>query len=107
MAPKMITHVVLLRFPAITPQARIRELTEPFLRLPERIPGLVAVSVGPNTSPEGLDAGYRHGLIMRFVTAADRDVYLTHPAHVAVAAPLVAALERGTDDVVVFDMETD
>lgn len=102
----MITHIVLLRFPEETSGARIDELLAPFHKLPEVIPGLFTVSAGPNTSPEGLHNGYRHGLVMHFTSAADRDAYLTHPAHVGIAEPLVAALARGTDDVAVFDLES-
>jgi len=102
----MITHIVLLRFPNDLSDARVDELLAPFHRLPEVIPGLLTVSAGVNTSPEGLHNGYRHGLVMHFTTAADRDAYLTHPAHVSIAVPLVAALARGTDDVAVFDLES-
>ena len=102
----MTTHIVLLRFPDDMSGARIDELLAPFLTLPDVIPGLVAVSAGSNTSPEGLHNGYRHGLVMHFSAAVDRDAYLTHPAHLRVAEPLVAALAHGVGDVAVFDLES-
>ena len=102
----MITHIVLIRFPAHLAESAILDLLIPFTRLPSVIPGLLTVSAGPNASPENLGNGYRHGLVMRFESAASRDAYLPHPAHMRLAEPLVAALANGTGDVAVFDLET-
>lgn len=100
----MITHVVLIRFPD-PDAALVDDLLAPFRALPGVIPGLVSVQAGRNTNPEGLHQGFLHALVMRFNSAADRDAYLPHPAHVRIAAPIIANLARGTQDVVVFDLE--
>ncbi|MEW6256431.1 MAG: Dabb family protein [Pseudomonadota bacterium] len=100
----MITHVVLIRFPD-PDAASVEDLLAPFRALPGVIPGLVSVEAGRNTNPEGLHQGFLHALVMRFTSPADRDAYLPHPAHVRIATPLIAGLARGTQDVVVFDLE--
>nr|WP_287285619.1 hypothetical protein [Mesorhizobium sp.] len=42
---------------------------------------------------------------MDFRDAAARDAYLVHEAHSRAGARLVAALEGGTDGLMVFDLE--
>ncbi len=36
-----------------------------------------------NNSPENRNHGFTDGFLLTFKTTADRDAYLTHPAHVA------------------------
>ena len=56
-------------------------------------------------SPEGLGKGFNDGFIMDLADAAARDGYLVDPAHQAAGTRLVAALEGGTDGLIVFDLE--
>ena len=58
--------------PTTRPNANMRPL------LPSHCSG------GPNVSPEGKTNGLTHTFVMSFASEADRDTYLTHPAHVKV-----------------------
>ncbi|MER8801728.1 Dabb family protein [Mesorhizobium sp. M0998] len=60
---------------------------------------------GSNTSPEPFARGFTHGFTIDFRDAAARDAYLEHEAHQRAGAKLVAALEGGTDGLMVFDLE--
>jgi hypothetical protein len=70
-----------------------------------QIDGLISAEFGPNVSPEGLGQGLNDGFIMDLTDEAARDRYLEHPAHKAAGSRLVAALEGGTDGLIVFDMK--
>lgn len=67
----------------------------------DSIPGVLAVSEGPSSSPEGLEGGYDYGLVVTFASGPARDAYLDDPQHVPVAEAIRAAAER----VVVFDID--
>jgi hypothetical protein len=59
-----------------------------------KIPGLVAVNVGPNVSPRG--QGYEFAGLMTFTAREYADAYSTHPAHLALLewlVPLIDAVE--------------
>jgi len=45
-------------------------------------PLVLSSSGGPNVSPEGKANGLTHTFVMDFASEADRDEYLTHPAHI-------------------------
>lgn len=100
----MIRHIVLLRFrPEVGTDER-NAIYHGLAGLKAVVPGLLAMSYGPNVSPEGKDRGFSDGFIMDFVDEAARDAYLVHPAHRAAGSRLVAALEGGRDGLVVFDI---
>src|SRR5688572_405926 len=68
---KKVYHVVLLKFP----QAKTRRADELFAALREfcpKLPGFLAFTGGPYTSPEGLNQGYTHGFVMTFTDATAR-----------------------------------
>ena len=65
------------------------------------IPGIEDYVSGANCSPEGLNQGYTHGLVMTFTDAAARDAYLPHPDHERVKQAVLPHVES----VVVFDFE--
>ncbi len=96
----MILHVVLLKPPPDADPAAALALRDALLALRGRIPGLLDVHFGPNTSPEGLDHGFTLGFTVAFDSPASRDAYLPHPAHRAVV-PLVRA---ASSEVLVFDL---
>jgi hypothetical protein len=100
----MIRHIVLVRFrPEIT-EAEKSAIYAELESLRELVPGFLGASYGPNVSPEGLHKGFADGFAMDFTDAAARDDYLIHPAHKAAGARLVAALDGGTEGLVVFDL---
>ena len=69
--------------------------------LPRQIPGILDLTWGVNTSPEGLSEGFTHSFVMLFENAAARDAYLPHPIHAAAAAAVLKLLAQ----VVVCDHE--
>nr|WP_292589320.1 Dabb family protein [Mesorhizobium sp.] len=69
------------------------------------IDGMGKVHFSANVSPEPFSRGFTHGFTIDFRDAARRDAYLVHEAHQRAGARLVAALEGGTDGLMVVDLE--
>ncbi|WP_287099309.1 Dabb family protein [Mesorhizobium sp.] len=63
------------------------------------------VEFNANTSPEPFARGFTHGFTIDFRDAAAHDAYLMHEAQSRAGARLVAALEGGTDGLMVFDLD--
>jgi hypothetical protein len=101
----MIKHLVLLRFRKDAPAAEVEACMAGLAALRETIPGMLDYSGGAYSSAENLHRGYTHAFSMTFDSAASRDAYLVHPAHVQIARRVVAALEGGIDGVIAFDYE--
>jgi Stress responsive A/B Barrel Domain len=101
----MIRHIVLYRQRADLPAAEAEALHAAIRGMKAEIPGIVAVALGPDNSPESLARGYTHGFTVDFADAAGRDAYLPHPDHVKVAQILVAGTEGGGDGILVFDIQ--
>jgi hypothetical protein len=102
----MITHMVLFKLRRGVPQAEIDGIFADLAGLAQRIEGITSFAGGPYASPEGLQRGYTHGFCMTFASAAARDVYLPHPAHEAVKARVLKALEGGVAGALAFDFES-
>lgn len=99
----MIDHIVLFRFRPDLPLAALGELYQDLQGLASEIPGITAMRCGAHSSPEGLNQGFSHAMVMTFRDAAARDAYLPHPAHRRVVERLVPMLEGGMEGVVAFD----
>jgi len=95
----MIRHVVLLKFTEEATEARRLALVEAFAALADAIAQVRSLEWGRNTSPEGLDKGFTHCVVVTFDDEAARDAYLPHPAHQA----FVAELKPWMADVLVVD----
>lgn len=80
---KVLRHVVSFKFSPETTDSQIAGLIEAFQKLPDDIPQIKAFEWGLNNSPEGYDKGMTHIFLLTFDNAADRDIYLPHPAHKA------------------------
>jgi Stress responsive A/B Barrel Domain len=98
----MIRHTVLLK---LRSTANATHIFAAINSLQSQIPGIVSITTGADSSPEGLQRGYTHGFTVDFRDAAARDAYLPHPAHQKVGAMIVAACEGGIDGVLVLDWE--
>lgn len=96
-----VLHLVLLGWKDGVSEYDRRAVVEGMRGLRDRIPGIRAVQDGPSASPEGLEQGHDHAFVMTFESAAHRDAYLPHPAHLEVAERIRAAAARVT----VFDIE--
>ncbi len=96
-----VKHVVLIRFKESASPEVISNLFEELLEVTESIPGIEDYVTGPNNSPEGLNDGYSHGIVMTFTDAAARDAYLPHPEHERVVVKFKEQVEK----FIVFDFE--
>ncbi len=102
----MIRHCVFIRFRSGIMASEKAEIYREIGALKGRLPGLLAVHVGDNVSPEtGMDKGFAEGFIVDFDTAAARDLYLADPEHRKTGAKIVAAAEGGIDGIFVYDLE--
>ena len=93
-------HIVLLKF-AAQKGHRAAELLVALEALRKRLPGFLSLGGGPYSSPEGLNQGYTHGLLLTFADAAARDHYLFHPDHEKIKQAFLPDLEG----VIAFDFE--
>ena len=98
----MIRHVVIVRF---KPDADTSKIFAALKALQDKIPGILAITAGADSSPEGLQRGNSHGFTVDFRDAAARDAYLPHLEHQKVGAMIVAAAVGGIDGVTVLDWE--
>ena len=92
-----IQHVVLLKWKDGTTPAQEAEVGAKLMALKDKIPGVVSISFGHQSSPEAATKG--HGfdaaITVVFTDAAARDAYLPNPDHQAVVSvlkPLLADL---------------
>jgi hypothetical protein len=96
-----VNHIALIKFNEGTSSEQIDNVFDQLLDLSENVPGVENFVSGPNTSPENLNQGYTHGLVMTFTDAAARDAYLSHSEHERVKNELLPLVES----VIVFDFE--
>ncbi|WP_194397319.1 Dabb family protein [Microbacterium atlanticum] len=94
-----VTHIVLIEWKTDDPTRR-ESVQAAIGRLPEQIPEIQQLRLGESNSPEALEQGYDYGFVMSFETRADRDAYLSHPAHLPVAQLIGSSAKR----VLVFDV---
>ncbi|TGQ39595.1 MULTISPECIES: Dabb family protein [unclassified Mesorhizobium] len=100
----MIRHCVFARFRDNVADAERTAIHADLEALRSVIDGMGKVEFGANVSPEPFARGFTHGFTIGFRDAAARDAYLVHEAHQRAGARLVAALEGGTDGLMVFDL---
>lgn len=78
---RVLRHVVLFKFKESSSDEEVQKVVDAFRSLPDKIPQVHDFEYGTNNSPEGLDDGFTHAILMTFKSEADRDAYLPHPAH--------------------------
>ncbi len=98
----MIEHIVLLKLKDGVTEAQVKALIDGLNELKKHIPGMMEVSGGYNNSPEGKNAGFNFGFIVRFKDTTARDSYIPHPNHQELARNLVRPI---VEDVLVLDYE--
>lgn len=84
-------HVVLFEFNEGTPAATVEAIEAAFGAFCAGLPFVRGFEWGRNSSPENLNNGLTHCFIVTFASAADRDLYLPHPAHLAFCADYLDA----------------
>jgi hypothetical protein len=104
----LIRHCVFIRFKPTISQAQKAEIFDEIAALKDRLPGLLAVHVGTNVSPEaGMDKGFSDGFIVDFDDSFARDAYLADEEHRKTGAKIVAAALDGARGILVYDLETE
>ena len=101
----MIRHVVLCRFRKDVSEVALAQIFDALKALQQQIDGIIAITAGRDSSPEGLQKVSTHGFTVDFINAVARDRYLPHPAHQKVGAMIVAAAEGGVAGITVVDWE--
>ncbi len=99
---KLLRHIVLFSYKDGVAPSQKSELVRRFSELPSRIPAVHDFEWGRNNSPEALARGFEDGFLVTFLSEADRDLYLPHPAH----REFVAFIEPVVRDALVFDYWT-
>ena len=95
----LLRHAVFFSFKDEATQADIDRVQQAFSALPQQIEEIRDYEWGTNNSPENLNKGFTHAFFVTFVSEADREVYLPHPAHQA----FVEVLQPHLEDVFVVD----
>ncbi len=102
----MIRHCVFINFANGVTEAHKSELFTNIKALQAHLPGILAVHIGENVSPEvGMDKGYSDGFMVDFSDPAARDTYLADAEHAKAGAGLVDAAEDGAAGILVYDIE--
>ncbi|MET2830388.1 Dabb family protein [Mesorhizobium shangrilense] len=101
----MIRHCVFVKFRSDVGTGERKAVHADLEALRQMIDGMGAVKFSANVSPEPFARGFTHGFTIDFRDAAARDAYLVHEAHQRAGARLVAALEGGSDGLMVFDLD--
>jgi len=81
LASAMLRHVVIFKYKSHVSDDQIRQVTDAFRALQQKIPGIRAFEHGINNSPEGKNLGFTHVYTLTFDSVAARDAYLPHPEH--------------------------
>jgi hypothetical protein len=76
-----VRHIVIFKFRPDATEAQINQMTQEFINLKNKIPGIIDFEYGVNNSPEGLSRGFTHIYLLTLENAAARDAYLPHPEH--------------------------
>ncbi|HBH52153.1 MAG TPA: stress responsive protein [Planctomycetaceae bacterium] len=98
-------QVMLLRFPPASDREDLATVFEAYDDLPSQVYGVVQVAAGPYTSPEGLNKGYTHAIVITFADENARDAFLDHPLHEKLRQTLTPLLAGGLADLLVFDFK--
>ena len=98
----MIRHLVLIRFPASCPAGSVASILGQIEDLKSVVPGMIDFHAGTDVTPVPLSQGFTHAITVDFEDAASRDGYWEHPGHIAVAGRLAPLLEKGAEDILIF-----
>ena len=77
----VLRHVVLFAFKPNTTEEQIQQIENAFRSLPGKIDAIHDFEWGTDVSVENAAHGYTHCFFVTFLSEADRDAYLPHPAH--------------------------
>src|SRR5688572_26276573 len=89
----MFVHIALFKWKSGTDERSIAAALKEVEALKDKIPGLLEISTGQNTSKYG--EGYTHVVLVRAKTPEAIDAYRKHPDHLAAARKIEAMEEKG------------
>ena len=89
----MHVHIAIFQWKPNVTEAEIADVLREVEALQPKIPGIVEISCGKNTSR--YSEGYTHVVLVRGETQDAIDAYRKHPDHVSVAGRIEAMEERG------------
>jgi len=76
-----VRHVVVFKYKPEATESQIKEITDAFRALKDKVPGIVSFETGENNSPENLNQDFTHVYLLTFTNEEARDNYLPHPEH--------------------------
>lgn len=91
---QQLKHIVLFAFKDTATEENIQSIVNAFANLKQEIDGVHDFEWGLNVSPENINQGFTHCFQLTFLSEADRDIYLPHPAHKAFGDILHPHLEK-------------
>lgn len=91
----LFRHLVMFKFKDDTPPEKLREIENAFYALPSKIDAIYDFEWGTDVSVEGKTQGFTHCFLVSFLSEADRDTYLPHPAHDEFRSIMRPDLEKG------------
>jgi hypothetical protein len=94
MPAQVLRHVVLFAFKETAGSAQIDAIERAFSELPQKIAQIHAFEWGTDVSIEGISQDYTHCFLVTFLSEADRNIYIPHPAHQKFVALLQPHLEK-------------
>ena len=102
-AEKQVHHMVMFTWKDGTTAEQQAAIATALTVLKDKVPGVVSLTYGKQNSTEGAAQkhGFQYGLSVVFANAAARDVYVTHPAHLAA----IDVLKPQLVDVAVLDYD--
>ena len=98
----MIRHMVLMKARSEIGEDAMEAIGAGIAAL--RLPGMRAVTFGRSASPEAMERGYTHALIVDLDDWAALQLYADDPGHHAVSAKIIAAVQGGRDGLLVLDV---
>lgn len=101
----MIRHIVLVKMDADGAIAQLESAFQQIGRVVDRLPGGLSFACGPSHSPEQLERGYTHGLVLDFTDWQALHDYAVDAEHVAAGALITQVALGGQDGLLVVDLE--
>src|ERR1700712_3869648 len=97
----MIRHILLVKIQGDAAAAQLDRAFQDIGTVAARLPGVLSFAHGPSNSPEGMERGYTHGLVVDFADAEALQAYADDPDHVAAGGVIAQAAVGGTDGLLV------
>jgi stress responsive alpha/beta barrel protein len=89
----MYVHIAIYKWKESVTPPQIEHALAAVEAIAEKVPGIVEISTGHNTSP--FSEGYSHVILLRGQNQAAIDEYRNHPDHIRVARDIEAMEDRG------------